>query len=167
MLSMFPNAETPKRQTPVMVTFIGWLFRRLTLLDALKLVPTGLRPSATNGVLVVLILLLAACGSSAGPASNNGPDLITPGVLTVGSDTTYPPQEYIDTTTRQAAGFDVDLISAIAKLMGLQATIVPTKFATIIDDLVAKRFDVVISPVPIPAERQTKVDFVPYLHAGE
>src|SRR5437660_12441973 len=159
MLSMFPNAETPKRQTPVMVTFIGWLFRRPTLLDALKLVPTGLRPSATNGVLVVLILLLAACGSSAGPASNNGPDLITPGVLTVGSDTTYPPQEYIDTTTRQAAGFDVDLITDIGKQMGLQTKVVTTSFDTIINSLAAKRFDVVISAMSITPERQKKVDF--------
>ena len=48
-------------------------------------------------------------------------DLITPGVLTVGSDTTYPPQEYIDPTTNKATGFDVDLITAIAQRMGLQS----------------------------------------------
>jgi len=51
--------------------------------------------------------------------------------------------------------------------MGLQAHIVTTRFATIIDDLVARRFDVVISAVSITPERQKKVDFVPYLTAGE
>lgn len=141
MLSTFPHAEAPKRQTPMMVSFIG--------------------------MLVVLILLLAACGSSAGPASNNGPDLITPGVLTVGSDTTYPPQEYIDTTTHQAAGFDVDLISAIANKMGLKAQVVTAKFDSIIESLKAKRFDVVISAVSITSDRQKQADFVPYFNAGE
>ena len=109
------------------------------------------------GSMVVLSLLLAACGNSSttttptgsNPTSNpatststSPTDLITPGVLTVGSDTTYPPQEYIDSTTNQPVGFDVDLITAIAQRMGLKANIVTTKFATIIDDLAAKRFDV-------------------------
>ena len=138
-------------------------------------------PVLLLGSMVVLSLLLAACGSGgpttpptgSNPTSNPATstivpltDLITPGVLTVGSDTTYPPQEYIDTTTHKAAGFDVDLITAIAHRMGLQANIVTTKFDTIIDDLVAKRFDVVISAVNITPERHKKVDFVPYLNAG-
>ena len=92
---------------------------------------------------------------------------ITPGTLTVGSDTTYPPQEYIDTATNKATGFDVDLITAIAQRMGLKANVVTTKFPTIIDDLGNKRFDVVISALTINAARQQKVDFVPYFNAGE
>ena len=94
-------------------------------------------------------------------------DLITPGVLTVGSDTTYPPQEFIDSATNKATGFDIDLITAIAQRMGLQAKIVTTKFDTIIDDLVAKRFDVVMSAVSVTPDRQKKADFVPYFNAGE
>jgi polar amino acid transport system substrate-binding protein len=133
------------------------------------------------GVLVLLTMLLAACGSSTSTGSSgNTPtanpqtptvtppnDLITPGTLTVGSDTTYPPQEYIDTTTNQATGFDIDLITAVAQRMGLQAKVVTTSFDTIINSLSAKRFDVVISAVSITPERQKKVDFVPYFNAGE
>ncbi len=130
------------------------------------------------GCLVVLSLLLAACGTStttvtsppsnpATPAVAAPNDLITPGVLTVGSDTTYAPQEFIDPATNKATGFDIDLITAIAQRMGLQAKIVTTKFDTIIDDLVAKRFDVVISAITITSERQKKVDFLPYFNAGE
>ncbi len=135
-------------------------------------------PVVLLGNIAVLSLLLAACGgsgASTSPDGNNGAastpasptGLITPGVLTVGSDTTYPPQEYIDPKTHQAVGFDVDLISAIAKQMGLKVKIVPARFATIIDDLLTRRFDVVISAVSITPDRQKKVDFIPYLNAGE
>ena len=121
------------------------------------------------GVFVMLTVLLAACGSTSSTTgtSSSGLDLKTPGVLTVGSDTTYPPQEYIDTATNKAAGFDVDLITAVAKNMGLQVNVVTTKFDTIIDDLSNKRFDVVISAVSITPERQKKAAFVPYFNAGE
>ncbi len=131
------------------------------------------------GMVILLAMLLAACGGTttgggstptANPATPTvapPSDLITPGTLTVGSDTTYPPQEYIDTATNQATGFDVDLITAIAQRMGLQTKVVTTSFDTIINSLVAKRFDVVISAVTINPDRQKKVDFVPYFNAGE
>ena len=129
------------------------------------------------GALVLLAMLLAACGgtstgatstpSSQAPKVAPPTDLITPGTLKVGSDTTYPPQEFINTATGQPEGFDVDLITAIAGRMGLKANVVTTKFDTIIDDLVAKRFDVVISAVSVTPDRQKKVDFVPYFSAGE
>ena len=131
------------------------------------------------GMLILLAMLLAACGSNTTTGSSNPTpnpatptiaapsDLITPGTLTVGSDTTYPPQEYIDTATGKAKGFNVDLITAIDQRMGLQTNVVTDKFDTIFDDLVAKRFDVVISAAFITPERQKKVDFVPYFKAGE
>ena len=132
------------------------------------------------GLLILIVMLISACGSNStttgGNSSTASPaastvaapsDLITPGTLTVGSDTTYPPQEYIDTATNQAAGFDVDLITAIGKQMGLQTKVATTSFDTIINSLAAKRFDVVISAMSITPERQKKVDFVPYFNAGE
>jgi polar amino acid transport system substrate-binding protein len=129
-----------------------------------------------GSIVVLFSLLLAACssGGSTTPGNNSASTAITPpanlittGVLTVGSDTTYPPQEFIDPTTHKAVGFDVDLITEIAKQMGLQVKIVSTPFATIIDDLAAKHFDVVISAVNITPDRQEKADFIPYLKAGE
>jgi polar amino acid transport system substrate-binding protein len=94
-------------------------------------------------------------------------DLLQSGVLTIGSDTTYPPQEYIDPVTKKAAGFDIDLVTAMAARMGLQVNVVTTDFTTIIDSLVNHSFDIVVSAVSITPELQKKVDFVPYFNAGE
>jgi polar amino acid transport system substrate-binding protein len=129
--------------------------------------------------LVMLSLLLVACDSGSGTTMRDGSpptrktsialpsDLLQSGVLTIGSDTTYPPQEYIDPATKKPAGFDIDLITALAARMGLQVNIVTTDFTTIIDNLVGNRFDVVVSAVSITPELQKKVDFVPYFEAGE
>src|SRR5947209_4581131 len=100
-----------------------------------------------------------ALSNGATPSLNKPKDLITAGTLTVGSDTTYPPQEFIDTTTGKATGFDVDLITAMAQKLGLKAKIVTANFNTIIDDLAAKRYDVVISALSINPDRQKKADF--------
>ncbi|MBX5450997.1 ABC transporter substrate-binding protein [Thermogemmatispora sp.] len=131
------------------------------------------RSSILLGMLLSLALILAACGGSSAPSSGGGNatsnkyGLITPGVLTVGSDTTYPPQEFIDPATNQPKGFDIDLITEIARRLGLQARIVTDGFDTIFDDLAARRFDLVISAVTINPDRQKKFDFIPYFNAGE
>ncbi len=130
------------------------------------------------GLLTALSLLFSACGSTSSgsggsPTATVKPsiaapnDLITAGTLTVGSDTTYPPQEFLDTTTNKYTGFDIDLISAMAARMGLKPNIMKTDFTTIIDNLSNKRFDVVISAVTISADRKQKADFIPYFNAGE
>ena len=135
-----------------------------------------------TSVMVGLSLLFTACGSSStggAPTGGSTPastakasiaapnDLITSGTLTVGSDTTYPPQEFVDTASGQATGFDVDLITAMAQRMGLKAVVKKANFNTIIDDLSAHRYDVVISAITINDQRKQKADFVPYFNAGE
>lgn len=146
---------------------------------------------------IFLPLLLAACGGSTGsgsatPTSNalacsSAPNnsvptptpypattnlaapqgLITAGTLTVGSDTTYPPQEFIDTSNGSPAGFDVDLITAMGQKLGLKVKVVTANFDTILDDLNAKRYDTVISAITINSDRLQKAAFVPYFLAGE
>lgn len=113
---------------------------------------------------LTLSLLLAACGEQSASPPN---DLLTPGVLTVGSDTTYPPQEFLDPSTQQPVGFDIDLITAMAQRMGLKARIVSAPFGSLLDGLAARRYDVVISAVTITPAREKQVEFTPYLKAGQ
>lgn len=132
------------------------------------------RTTVFLGAALAFMMVFAACGNSTPTttstqkASITAPtDLITAGTLTVGSDTTYPPQEFVNTTTGQATGFDIDLITKMAASMGLKVNIVKADFNTIIDSLKAKRYDVVISAMTINPDRQKEVDFVPYFSAGE
>src|SRR6266480_4598465 len=75
---------------------------------------------------VVLAMGLAACSKSATPSSGGGTgasssakplDTLKPGVLTVGSCLAYKPFEYYQGGTLK--GFDVEIIQAIAKKLGL------------------------------------------------
>jgi polar amino acid transport system substrate-binding protein len=113
---------------------------------------------------IALSMLLAACGDQSVSPPN---DLLTPGVLTVGSDTTYPPQEFLDPATQQPVGFDIDLITAMAQRMGLKVRIVSAPFSSLLDGLAARRYDVVISAVTITPAREKQVAFTPYLLAGQ
>jgi polar amino acid transport system substrate-binding protein len=129
---------------------------------------------AAISLMLLLSMLLVACGGSSNTTTatnNNGitvpTDLVSSGVLTVGSDTTYPPQEFSGNTPGTYQGFDIDLINAIGQKIGLKVNVVKADFNTIIDSLSNKRFDVVISAMTISPEREQKVAFVPYFNAGE
>jgi polar amino acid transport system substrate-binding protein len=93
--------------------------------------------------------------------------LVTPRVLTVGSFTNYLPQEYLDSTTRQLTGFDVDLAQALGGQLGMQVHIVSDDYSQLIVNLLDKHYDVVISAFSLTPEIQKKVNFIPYFHGGE
>ena len=61
----------------------------------------------------------------------------TPGKLTVGSDTVFPPLESMNGDV--AEGFDVDLMTAIAKEMGLEVEVPDREFDTLIPTLSSRR----------------------------
>jgi len=136
-------------------------------------------------VIGLLVALMSACGKSTTGHQDEVPtaessttplveptitppnDLITPGMLTVGSGPFNPPEIYLDTANKKISGFDIDLISLIAQHLGLKMRIVPTDLGAIFDDLAKKRFDVGIIAISVTPERQKKVDFVPYIKSGE
>jgi polar amino acid transport system substrate-binding protein len=116
--------------------------------------------------------LLAACGgaSSSPPAANAScvtapSSLVTAGTLTIGSDVSYPPQEFMKQNV--PTGFDLDVGAAIAKKMCLTNTVVNQTFDSIIPALNARKFDVILSAMTITDARKQTVSFVPYFNAGE
>lgn len=88
--------------------------------------------------------------------------------LRVGSDTTSPPMESIDTGSGQIVGFDVDLVNAVCERINCKAEFITTGWDGIFAALQEGQFDLVASGVSITPERQEVMDFSePYLVNGQ
>ncbi|HYA44459.1 MAG TPA: ABC transporter substrate-binding protein [Acidimicrobiales bacterium] len=85
--------------------------------------------------------------------------------LTVGVDTTYPPDEFVK--SGKIVGFDIDLAAALSKVMGVKWEIKTASFDTIIPGLIDGRFDVGNSSFTDNKAREKQVTFVDYFKAGE
>lgn len=135
-----------------------------------------------RAVLAALIVAGAvACGRGAPSGSarqtpaprpvactGSGVQTIASGVLTVGSDIAYAPFESVDPATQKPVGFDVDLLTEIAKRNGLRAEFVNQTFSGVIAGLLARRYDVVASAMLITPDRRAQLCFSdPYVDANQ
>ena len=93
-------------------------------------------------------------------------ELVAAGRLTVCSDETNSPQEFLDPLGR-SIGSDVDLATEIATRLGLRLVILNTASAKILAALAARQCDIIISAQPITPSLLTKVDMIPYFIAGQ
>ena len=139
------------------------------------------------GALALAVLALAGCGSSNSSSSTSAAST-TPaptsttdatvaaqvpaavkskGTLTVASDATYAPNEFIGPDGHTVIGMDADLVDALAAVMGLKAQLVNATFNTIIPGLAASKYDLGASSFTDTKEREKTVDFVTYFTAGE
>lgn len=116
--------------------------------------------------LAFAVIGLAGCTTPAEkptttPAEKPAVDLklVTADTLTAGSDTAFPPFESMNGEV--AEGFDVDLVAAIAKEMGISKSVFKTEiFDTLIPTLKAGgKFDIIASGMTIKAERELEIDF--------
>ncbi len=79
-----------------------------------------------------------------------------------GIDANYPPFAYVD-KKGNPAGFDVDAMNWIAKTMGFKVEHKAMEWSTIVQSVVAKKIDVVMSGMTINEERKKQVNFsIPY-----
>ncbi len=93
-------------------------------------------------------------------------DIRAKGILQVGTDTTYAPNEFVDPADGQIKGWDVDLARAISKVLDIPFNIQTADFAAIIPGL-GTRYDLGVSSFTPTEEREKTVDFVTYYQAGE
>jgi len=87
------------------------------------------------------------------------------GVLTVGTDTTYAPNEYLDANGK-AIGWEIDLFNAVAADLGVKANFVSANFDTIIPAVKGGKYDVGLSSFTDTKVREAQVDFANYYVAG-
>jgi polar amino acid transport system substrate-binding protein len=108
--------------------------------------------------------MLAGCGGS--KASGATIDQIKKdGVLRIGTSPDYPPFESLDKDNK-VIGFDVDIMTEVAKRLGVKLEIVQMGFDNLIAALNAKKFDVMASGVSVTEERKKSVDFTRAYLAG-
>jgi polar amino acid transport system substrate-binding protein len=115
-----------------------------------------------------LALAFAGC---AGPAAPSAPassaaavdyKLVTPGTLTVCSDIPFAPFEFEDANSPSGyTGFDIDIVDAIAKKLGLTLTVKVTNFDALQSGtaLEAGSCDMAASAMTITDERKKNLDF--------
>lgn len=86
------------------------------------------------------------------------------GVLSIGSDLTWAPYDYIDKGV--PAGFDAELMEKISKGMGLTMKIEDTRFANLILGITGHHYDVIASALYITPARAKQIDYLPYMKTG-
>jgi ABC-type amino acid transport substrate-binding protein len=92
-------------------------------------------------------------------------DISKTGRLVIGVNVPYAPNEFKD-TSGQIVGFDVDLMNAVAKTLGLTPDYRETGFEAIIPSIRAGDFNVGMSSFTDTKEREESADFVTYFEAG-
>jgi polar amino acid transport system substrate-binding protein len=125
-------------------------------------------PAGLSAAILCIGMALGGFAAHASAHSATGPSalhLVNAGILSVGSDTTYPPMESTDVKhPGQYVGADVDLANALAKAMGLKgAKIVTTSFDSIIPALQRHNFDVIMSSMNDTPARRKQISFIDYM----
>jgi polar amino acid transport system substrate-binding protein len=142
------------------------------------------KPATTRllGAVVLASLALVGCSNNA-PATTTGaapvasvsadtaaaggvPEKIKKaGVIKVGIDATYAPNEFKDPSGK-ATGWGVELLDAVAAKLGVKTTYQQASFDTIIPGLTGGKYDVGLSSFFDTKEREKIVDMVNYYTAG-
>jgi polar amino acid transport system substrate-binding protein len=123
-------------------------------------------------------LLAAACGGdSSGSkgfdvskddtiAAEVPADIKSKGEITVATDASYAPNEFVNTSDQSLEGMDVDLGHALGDVMGIKFNFVNASFDAIIPGMQSGRYAVGMSSFTDTKEREQAVDFVTYFSAG-
>lgn len=92
-------------------------------------------------------------------------DIRDTGRLVIGVNVPYAPMEFKN-ADGQLVGFDVELMNAVTRVLGLVPDYRDTSFDAILPAVVDSSFDVGMSSVTDTKEREELVDFVTYFQAG-
>ncbi|MGZ4436304.1 MAG: ABC transporter substrate-binding protein [Nocardioidaceae bacterium] len=138
-----------------------------------------------------LALTLAACGGSTTPTSNSSaspsgsasnpaaavtkdpvlaakvpPTISADGIITVGTDATYAPNEFLAPDGKTVIGFEIDLFKAMSAKLGLKPSFVPTPFGSIIPGITSGKYEIGVSSFTINSAREQQTNMVSYFSAG-
>jgi polar amino acid transport system substrate-binding protein len=133
---------------------------------------------------VGLALVLAGCGGngaeSGGTTTTQGAapavdqalaakvpaEIKSDGKILIGTDSSYAPNEFLDTDGKTVIGFDVDLFNAVAAKLGLKTQWESAVFDAIIPGIQSGKYEMGISSFTINDQRKKQVNMVSYFNAG-
>jgi len=107
----------------------------------------------------------AAASAGADPKSLVPPDIASAGKIVIGTDATYPPNEYKD-PDGNPIGWEIELADAMAAKLGLKTEYVLAKFDNILPGLIGGKYQAGLSSFFDTKEREKQVDMVNYYTAG-
>jgi L-cystine transport system substrate-binding protein len=128
------------------------------------------------GGLAAVLLAATACGGSSGSSGSRTPggseeqaggrslaQVEKAGVITVATEGTYRPFTYHENGSGELTGYDVEVMRAVGKELGVDVKFEETQWDAIFAGLDAGRFDAIANQVSITPEREAAYDFsTPY-----
>ncbi len=118
----------------------------------------------------LIILAMAGnfgCGSKPEEQQSALSRIKEAGSITVGTSPDYPPFENVD-NQGNIVGFDIDLVTAIAKKIGVDVKIMGMGFDSIIIAVKNGQLDIGMSSFSVNEERKASIDFsVPYMVSSQ
>lgn len=128
-------------------------------LTATPVPPTATSAPASTPAATAPTATAALASPMAAPAAQTA-------VVTVGIDPVFEP--FVFTRDGKLAGFDVDLLNAMAAAGDFEVAYVVAPFDEIFDGLQSGKFDAAISAITVTEDRKTLVDFTaPYFESGK
>jgi polar amino acid transport system substrate-binding protein len=110
-------------------------------------------------VTLCMVMVLSAIGARAALAGDTLAEIKKKGVLVAGVKDSTPPFGYIDEKSRQIVGYDIDIINAIAKKLGVKAEFKPVTSASRMPQLQEGHIDIIAATMTKNAERAKVIDF--------
>ncbi len=115
-------------------------------------------------LLVAVSMVLAGCGSA--KAANHLEAIKDAGVIKVGTSADYPPFESVDASGNKV-GFDIELMTEVAKRLGVKLEWVDMPFDSLIAAVQEGKIDASISAFNYSEERDQTVDFSDAYYTSE
>jgi polar amino acid transport system substrate-binding protein len=88
------------------------------------------------------------------------------GKITIGTDSSYAPNEFLEADGKTVIGWDRELFDAIAAKLGLKTEWTSSKFDDIIPGVQSGKYEAGVSSFTINADRLKQVNMVSYFNAG-
>ncbi len=144
--------------------------KKFAYLSLVSLMALGMLLAACNPIEKAPAAEITAPDTTGDAAVATQPVIVEPTVVSiiVSTDATFPPFELVDETTRELAGFDIDLMNAIAEINGWTIEWVDTPFDAALAGVAECQYDLSIAAISITEERLANMDFSdPYYSSGQ